>query len=201
MQHHLREPSGNERDLEFVRGVVPDGSRWLVDSLPALNTREAIIIGDGVSVPMHIRFDDLPPERRPASTTPSFSARWQDDAVGVDLLDDTIRRWRQQIRGSDLAAEPAAPSEPAAEARGEPGAAPDADGRSDSLGPADAAISIRKTPVEPAPGPDNHGIRLCAPAELAPAPAVDAAPPPEPAEAVGRLSGSSLRRRFAGRLG
>ena len=56
---------------------MPDSARWLTDALPALNTREALVIGDGVPVPMHIRFDDLPPEHRPASTTPPFSNAWQ----------------------------------------------------------------------------------------------------------------------------
>ena len=73
---------GNEHDLEFVRHAVPDSSRWLADALPALNTQEALVLGDGVPVPLHIRFRDLPPEDRPASTTPPFANAWQAELAG-----------------------------------------------------------------------------------------------------------------------
>ena len=68
---------GNEHDLKFVQHAIPDGARWLTETMPSLNTREAVVIGAGVSVPMLIRFDELPPEHRPASTTPPFSHAWQ----------------------------------------------------------------------------------------------------------------------------
>jgi DNA helicase HerA-like ATPase len=90
---------GNEHDLTFVRHAVPDSARWLTDAMPALNTREAVVIGDGVPVPMHIRFDELAPEHRPASTTPAFSDAWQRDAADEGLITETIERWRFQMRG------------------------------------------------------------------------------------------------------
>jgi uncharacterized protein len=88
----------NDSDLEFARNAVPDSSRWLVEALPALNTQEALVLGDGVSVPMHIRFNDLAPEHRPASTKPPFSEAWQEECAASDLIADTIERWRYQIR-------------------------------------------------------------------------------------------------------
>lgn len=89
---------GNEHDLKFVQHAIPDGSKWLTETMPSLNTREAIVIGAGVSVPMHIRFDELPSEHRPASTTPAFSSAWQQDKGDTDLIDLTIHRWRHQMR-------------------------------------------------------------------------------------------------------
>ncbi|MGI9506891.1 MAG: helicase HerA domain-containing protein [Geminicoccaceae bacterium] len=89
---------GNEHDLNFVQHAIPEGSRWLTETMPSLNTREAVVVGAGVSVPMHIRFDELPPEHRPASTTPPFSSVWQRDQGDADLIDLTIRRWRHQMR-------------------------------------------------------------------------------------------------------
>jgi uncharacterized protein len=91
---------GNENDLTFVRHAIPDSARWLTDAMPALNTREAVVIGDGVPVPMHIRFDELAPEHRPASTTPAFSDAWQRDVDDNGLIDQTIERWRFQMRGT-----------------------------------------------------------------------------------------------------
>ncbi|MGH6944293.1 MAG: ATP-binding protein, partial [Geminicoccaceae bacterium] len=90
---------GNEHDLEFVRHAVPDSSRWMMDALPALNTQEALVLGDGVPVPMHIRFHALDPAHRPASTNPSFAKSWGADFEEGELIAETIERWRRQFRG------------------------------------------------------------------------------------------------------
>jgi hypothetical protein len=90
---------GNENDLTFVRHAVPDSARWLTDAMPSLDTREAVVIGDGVPVPMHIRFDELDVAHRPASTTPAFSEAWQSDVADDGLIAETIERWRFQVRG------------------------------------------------------------------------------------------------------
>ena len=88
----------NDSDLEFARNAVPDSSRWLIEALPALNTQEALVLGDGVSVPMHIRLIDLPPStgrRVPSRPSPKLGSR---DCAATDLIPDTIKRWRYQIR-------------------------------------------------------------------------------------------------------
>ena len=88
----------NEQDHRFVANALPEGTRALVDSLPALRRQEAVVMGEGVAVPMRIRFDDLPPEHRPCSTSARFSQLWRGEEAAADFLDDSIRRWRQQIR-------------------------------------------------------------------------------------------------------
>jgi hypothetical protein len=88
----------NEHDLDFVRHTVPDGSKWLIDTLPALNVREAIVIGEGVPLPAHVCFDDLPAEARPASTNPVFASAWQADEAGAEMVAETVARWRRQAR-------------------------------------------------------------------------------------------------------
>jgi uncharacterized protein len=55
-------------------------------------------------VPMHIRFNDLPPQHRPASTKPPFSQAWQQESAADDLIAETIERWRYQIRAAADAA-------------------------------------------------------------------------------------------------
>jgi DNA helicase HerA-like ATPase len=84
----------NERDQAFVRSVVPDSSEWLISALPALATGEAVIVGDGVTVPMRVRLDQLAPERQPASRTPSFSEAWQDDRTDPATVQQVVARWR-----------------------------------------------------------------------------------------------------------
>jgi DNA helicase HerA-like ATPase len=49
----------SERDQEVIRGSTYEGMIDLVDFLPLLGDREAIVLGQGVSMPMRVRFDDL----------------------------------------------------------------------------------------------------------------------------------------------
>jgi DNA helicase HerA-like ATPase len=87
----------NEHDQAFVARALSENARWLVDTLPSLNTQEAIVVGDGVTVPVHIRFKNLPKEHRPSSHDPSFAAGWCQEADD-SFLDQTIDRWRRQAR-------------------------------------------------------------------------------------------------------
>jgi hypothetical protein len=63
-----------------------------------MRTQEAIAFGEGVPLPMRIRFDDLPPDRRPRSDSAKFSKAWQSDSGDAELLDEGIRCWREQKR-------------------------------------------------------------------------------------------------------
>ena len=87
----------NEHDQSFVARALPENARWLVESLPSLNTQEAVVVGDGVTVPVHIRFNDLDPEHRPSSADPSFAVAWRRDPDEA-FLDRAIERWRRQTR-------------------------------------------------------------------------------------------------------
>ena len=78
--------------------ALPDASRGMLASLPSMRTQEAIAFGEGVALPMHLRFADLPPERRPRSDSAQFSKAWQEGAPGPDFISEGIRRWRQQSR-------------------------------------------------------------------------------------------------------
>jgi DNA helicase HerA-like ATPase len=87
----------NEHDQAFVARALPENASWLVQSLPSLNTQEAVVVGDGVTVPVHIRFNDLDPEHRPAGADPSFAVAWRGDPDET-FLDRAIDRWRRQTR-------------------------------------------------------------------------------------------------------
>jgi uncharacterized protein len=88
----------NEQDQQFVRKALPDSVRSLVDALPALRTREALIVGEGTTVPVRILFDEIPEARRHRSTNVSFSSAWKVDAGDDAVLKEGIRRWREQDR-------------------------------------------------------------------------------------------------------
>jgi DNA helicase HerA-like ATPase len=89
---------GNDRDQNFVAKVLPETSQGLLSVLPALRTQEAVIVGDAITVPMRVRFEDLAPEHRPRSGNAAFSESWQHDYDYEDFMQHTIDRWRRQQR-------------------------------------------------------------------------------------------------------
>lgn len=88
----------NERDQTFVKAAMPEGARGFVDSIPALRNREAIVCGEGVSIPVRVSFDNLEEAKRPASSDPLFSQLWTKSGGEMEMLDRVVKRWRSQGR-------------------------------------------------------------------------------------------------------
>ena len=84
----------NDRDQACVRAAMPEGARGFLDAIPALRNRECIACGEGVAIPIRVRFDDLEPEKRPASADPSFAALWRETGGEDGIISRTIKRWR-----------------------------------------------------------------------------------------------------------
>ena len=84
----------NDRDQACVRAAMPEGARGFLDAIPALRNRECIVCGEGVAIPIRVRFDDLEPEKRPASSDPSFAALWRETGGEAGIIERTIKRWR-----------------------------------------------------------------------------------------------------------
>jgi len=89
---------GSDIDQRFVATALSQSAQAMLAMLPSMRSQEAIIAGQAVSLPMRIRFDDLPPERLPRSENPKFSEAWQKDHADARLLEDRLRRWRHQTR-------------------------------------------------------------------------------------------------------
>lgn len=92
----------NEYDQNFVRRALPDSASGLLAALPALHSREAIAVGEGVPVPMRLRFAELDAAHRPNSATARFSLAWDRDQLDRNFVNDTILRWRYQMRDHAL---------------------------------------------------------------------------------------------------
>jgi len=88
----LRMP--NNADQDFVRGALRESASGLLNFLPTLRNSEAIIIGEGVPVPVRVRIDDLPEENRPLSGTAKFSKAWVTDVADPAFLAGVVERWR-----------------------------------------------------------------------------------------------------------
>jgi DNA helicase HerA-like ATPase len=84
----------NDRDQACVRAAMPEGARGFLDAIPALRNRECIVCGEGVAIPIRVRFDDLEPEKRPASSDPSFAELWRQTGDEAGIIQRTIKRWR-----------------------------------------------------------------------------------------------------------
>lgn len=86
----------NVADQSFVSGALPDWGDGLSDFLPSLRNAEAVVVGEGISVPARVAFDMLEADQLPRSLTSSFSKAWRDDLTGSDLIDEVVKRWRNQ---------------------------------------------------------------------------------------------------------
>src|SRR6476469_3238548 len=84
----------NDRDQACVRAAMPEGARGFLDAIPALRNRECIVCGEGVAIPIRVRFDDLEPEKRPASSDPSCARLWRESGDEAGIISRTIKRWR-----------------------------------------------------------------------------------------------------------
>lgn len=88
----------NERDQNFVKAAMPEGSRGFVESIAALRNRECVICGEGVAIPVRVMLDTLEESKRPASTDPLFSNLWRQTGGEAEIVDRIVRRWRSQGR-------------------------------------------------------------------------------------------------------
>lgn len=66
----------NDRDQELVKRLVPDNIGGLLNELPILPTRKAILLGWATPIPILVEMNELKPEHRPKSDDPDFWDVW-----------------------------------------------------------------------------------------------------------------------------
>jgi len=84
----------NDRDQAIVASAVADTGSGLLEFLPSLGEREAIAFGDGMALPVRIKFDELPKHALPRSSTARFSEKWQKSLEDDGFLEQIVERWR-----------------------------------------------------------------------------------------------------------
>jgi hypothetical protein len=87
----------NERDQQIVESAISDTGSGMLEFLSALGQREAIAFGDGVSLPVRIRFDELAKEFMPKSSGARFSEKWQKSVGDEGFLESIVDRWRSAV--------------------------------------------------------------------------------------------------------
>jgi DNA helicase HerA-like ATPase len=91
----------NDRDQEIVTSAIADTGSGLLEFLPALGQREAIAFGDGVTLPVRIKFDELAKANMPRSSTARFTERWKNSVGDEGFLESIVERWRSSTSGSE----------------------------------------------------------------------------------------------------
>lgn len=89
----------NDRDQAIVKSAVADTGSGLLEFLSSLGQREAIAFGDGMSLPVRIKFDQLPKHALPRSSTARFSEQWQNPVGDEGFLEQVVDRWRSSGTG------------------------------------------------------------------------------------------------------
>jgi DNA helicase HerA-like ATPase len=88
----------SDRDQQVMRSSAYEGTLDLLDTLPLLGDREAIILGQGVAMPMRITFDNLTPDAVPRNLNVGFSKAWKAPNMDRQELENIVVRWRQRGR-------------------------------------------------------------------------------------------------------
>ena len=107
----------NERDQELLRAGISDAAASLLEFMPTMGAGEAVVFGEGVALPTRIKFDLLPADEQPRSSTASFTKNWAKDLPDDTFLHEVVSRWRAQTYNPDSigytidpqTADPAAP--------------------------------------------------------------------------------------------
>lgn len=85
----------NNSDQDMIQAALSDVSPALVSSLPLLGNGEAVIVGEGIAVPMRLRLAQLPLNRRPRSNSAQFSRLWQqEEEIDAGVLSNIVDGWR-----------------------------------------------------------------------------------------------------------
>lgn len=85
----------NPDDQRYIRDLVPEGERDLIDILAALGRGEVMALGE--AVPLATRFQFRRPEPAPRSEDVDFYRHWRSGPDDLDV-DEIVSRWRLQRR-------------------------------------------------------------------------------------------------------
>jgi DNA helicase HerA-like ATPase len=111
----------NDRDQAFLAAAVSDAVN-LLTFVPSLGTGEVIAFGEGVPMPVRMKFAALPPERQPRNDMSGRASDHGDAIAGAAFVGAVVERWRgatmSKAGGLDAADQSASPRlarEPSAE--------------------------------------------------------------------------------------
>lgn len=83
----------NDRDQDLVARLVPDAVGDLLQELPSLPSRQAILLGWATPMPTLVEIGSLAPDQRPDSRDPEFWRTWTGDQVHDFTWDEVAQMW------------------------------------------------------------------------------------------------------------
>ena len=83
----------NDADQDLVSRLVPDNLGGLLQELPSLPTRHAMLLGLATSIPLLVEMRELLPEQRPKSADPKFWAVWTGEEERVVNWKPVVEDW------------------------------------------------------------------------------------------------------------
>lgn len=85
----------NDRDQEMVKRLVPDNLGSLLDELPSLPQKKAIVLGTAVPIPTIVDINEIPLCQRPKSDDPKFWDVWIRKDLRECKWDPIIDCWQK----------------------------------------------------------------------------------------------------------
>jgi DNA helicase HerA-like ATPase len=110
----------NERDQALLSAAVSDAAN-LLSFVPLLGTGECIAFGEGVPVPVRIRFKQLDPSVLPRSDTLGRDSDMRSTLSSSDFVGAVVERWRGATMNKVRSDAEPAPALPVREINAEPG--------------------------------------------------------------------------------
>jgi DNA helicase HerA-like ATPase len=98
----------NDKDQDLVRRLVPDNIGGLLDELPMLPTKKAILLGWASPIPILIEMNDLEKKYRPKSDDPDFWDVWTGKAERKVNWKEIAEEWqkdRSELKNDELGEE------------------------------------------------------------------------------------------------
>jgi hypothetical protein len=85
----------NPDDQSYVKRLVPEAERGLIDILAGLGRGECLALGEAVPLPTRFKFTK--PSPAPNSEDIDFYNKWKDGTDDIDV-EEIVNRWRRQQR-------------------------------------------------------------------------------------------------------
>jgi len=87
----------NDRDQDLVRRLVPDNIGGLLNELPMLPTRKAILLGWASPIPILVEINELEKKYRPKSDDPDFWEVWTGEVERAEDWKAIAEEWQGEL--------------------------------------------------------------------------------------------------------
>ncbi len=91
----------NDKDQQYVRSLIPDSMGGLLDELPVLPSRKAILTGWAAPIPVLVEMNYLPKEHQPDSQDPDFWKVWVGEKEVEVNWKQVVDDWQRNIGKKD----------------------------------------------------------------------------------------------------